>query len=393
MKRIFGLLMLLLVMSMPSIASAGEVVTAKVLDVGQGSRLEGTLTLRGLGTSSAGVKVVELYVGETRVARVEPEGHRESVEATYIWDTTRLPSSGSPSYNGTYRIKARAVAAGGVEDTASVEVNVSNAPAAPSGVNVDVHQHDVTVVWNANFEPDIIGYVIERDSGGGFAVIAEVRSEGRTFWESVDDGTYSYRVSAVRPSGMADGTSRTSAPSAPVSATVGRPAAQEPPPGTEPSSGGGDKGSGGGGRHGKAGTGSGWQRAASGSSASVRRLVGASGLPFAPGGRSSAALPNLPMGQAPEEWGTYEKNLPYSPPPQVRAPVQVEPLGERETFPVVAVIQGSGLKWVAAGALMIALATLLWVFSSRPALVALLKPRLTRFRRLVQAEPGVTPSS
>lgn len=73
-------------------------------------------------------------------------------------------------------------------------------PAAPTGLSATTAYRDVELTWNPNVEDDLAGYVVQRDSGGGFTDIRTV-----TTTTHVDPyapgGTHLYRVLAVDQAG------------------------------------------------------------------------------------------------------------------------------------------------------------------------------------------------
>ena len=75
-------------------------------------------------------------------------------------------------------------------------------PAAPVGLAaIDVTADAVTIGWDANVEPDLSSYTVERNAGGGWIVIGTT-SVALYVDEAVQgSSTYQYRVSAVDTSG------------------------------------------------------------------------------------------------------------------------------------------------------------------------------------------------
>ncbi|HEX2041032.1 MAG TPA: hypothetical protein VHF24_00215, partial [Acidimicrobiales bacterium] len=102
-------------------------------------------------------------------------------------------------------------------------------PAAPRNVKAQVNpDRSVTITWSRNSEPDLLGYQVQRRSGGsGFTIVESIGQTGAGTTPSVTDrgpadagGTFEYIVIAARPNG--DGSdqnpvSSMSSPTAPVS--------------------------------------------------------------------------------------------------------------------------------------------------------------------------------
>jgi hypothetical protein len=74
---------------------------------------------------------------------------------------------------------------------------------------------EVTLNWTPSPTPDVTGYTVERASGGGWTVVADLSGRTSASWAdtSVSGGrSYTYEVVASSPSG--------SSASAPASATT-----------------------------------------------------------------------------------------------------------------------------------------------------------------------------
>jgi subtilase family serine protease/Tol biopolymer transport system component/flagellar hook assembly protein FlgD len=104
----------------------------------------------------------------------------------------------------------------GAAGTASAPIGDVTPPSAPIGLTATPVLHDVLLSWNANPEPDVVGYVLLRD-GVRIATVAG------TFHRDVGlaNGLYHYTVRAVDSAGLE------SPESAPAQATVAVP--PEPP--------------------------------------------------------------------------------------------------------------------------------------------------------------------
>lgn len=104
----------------------------------------------------------------------------------------------------------------------SVEVQVDNQPpAAPSGLSVAEIGADVRAQWNANTEPDLLGYLLYRDEAlinGPAALPEDLRPYALTAVEFLDvavgDGQRAYRAYAIDTAG------NVSAPSLPANLTL-----------------------------------------------------------------------------------------------------------------------------------------------------------------------------
>jgi hypothetical protein len=227
----------------------------------------------------------------------------------------------------------------GDTDKASGDVVVDNPPQVPTGLKAVAEGSRVTVSWDANLEPDLTGYVVERDEGSGFVEVATTTST--KLIQRLVPGDYAYRVTAVRSSAVSeDGID--SGPSSATGVTV--------------------------------------VAAASGGDGAVTRLGGKGRLHGGRGGLgsaghsrlgallSSSSLPDqrgLPPIPSPPgiAWGKYELKLPYGkaavPPPGRAALTSARRVGGDTLLPA------DGLRWVAAGMLLIACAGLALVTAAR----------------------------
>jgi hypothetical protein len=201
----------------------------------------------------------------------------------------------------------------------------------------------VRVSWAANPEPDIVGYVVERDDGGGFVEVA--RSTKAKLKQTLVPGEYAYRVTAIRSSALSeDGIA--SAPSEVVAVEVAASAA-----------------------------------------AGAGAVTDLSGRRKLPGGRDSAlagrsglgailarsTLPDqrgLPPIPSPPDvpWGSYDEKLPYGK-DAVRPPGSAALTSARRGGGV-SLLPADGLRWVAAGLLLMACAGLALVTAARDPAVA-----------------------
>jgi hypothetical protein len=245
----------------------------------------------------------------------------------------------------------------------------------------------VVVTWNANPEPDITGYQVERDSGSGWSSVGKVN--GTSLTDSPSAGSYNYRVTAFRYSPI-DG-EKASAPSGsawanvPAASTGGGGGTSGGGDGSSSGDGGGYYSGGGGyyggnggggnsagspipgygdnkdGKNGKGGKGSGggspWDL---GFGSLGGFHIGGIGLPShlsLPGSRGSLSL----SAQEDIDWGTYQEELPYSLGGANGSAFPDEFLGGLGTASRYdyAVIPPDGLRWVAAGLWFLVAAALL----------------------------------
>ncbi len=144
-----------------------------------------------------------------------------------------VPQSQALAWNGPYQVAATATESDpgtGSHSGTSQTVNFAEgvAPQAPSGVSAtkDANGGGVAVSWQANPEPDILGYQVQRASPNGSdwsTVTSSPRVTDTNYHDtSVQRGAdYQYRVIAIR-SGAQSGQTISSAPSASAS-TVARP--------------------------------------------------------------------------------------------------------------------------------------------------------------------------
>ena len=329
--------------AVPAAAQTGA--TAKVLAPNEGEVVVGTVTVRGEGSATAGVRSVKLFIEDSLVATKETSEVRQRLEAEYSWSTGGIR-------NGWYQVRVEVAAAGGGSASSHLNVRVDNAPQTPAGFSGSVRDQTVSLSWAANPEPDISGYRIELLSGDSWSVVAETGSTN--YAAEVAPGTYQYRISALRNSPTMSG-GRPSDPTSSLALTV-----EAPPPGDVA----------GGGRVGGGATkGADNPRIYGSDGRGTRRDVTATARRFASGGLSfgglslpgQLGLPSMPTNDF--EWGSYKEQLPYSLPeggiPLTAAPPRLAALSTTKVIPLDA------LRWVAAGALMIVIAGLLQFLGMR----------------------------
>lgn len=339
MKRAL-LVAFFLIASYPASAFAapGEAVQVKLGGVQRGAVIEGTAGLTAEATSAAGIKRIEIKVGDQVVESAEPSGVKQQVDLSYAWVTTLQIASSDLALNGEYTVTARAVANGGADSVTTATVIVDNPAATPAGVTAISTDEGVQVAWEPNPEPDLLGYQIERNDGTGFAIIGETTET--SVIDPVGYGTYAYRVTAIRSS-AARSSGRPSSPSAEAAITIEEAAA---------------KGSAG--RSDEAGTFGGLE--ANRGFKVADGAIAPRGLPSGVRLPGAVGLPDLP--EPATEWGTFEEELPYEiPEGGIPLSATLPEVGETTWT----LIPSDGLRWIAAGALLIALATLLRLVASR----------------------------
>jgi hypothetical protein len=348
-------------------------VSVSLGGVGDGQIVDGTIGLRGSASASTGVDSIELSIDGVVVASARPSGIRTDTDLPYTWDTAISTASGALAANGSYTVRVSASANGGGSDSATASVRVDNPASTPTGVATSASGGTVTVSWNSNPEPDITGYRVERDGGGGYSSVGEVN--GTVFSEDVSPGNYTYRVTALRASPSQG--QRASAPSGGAAVAIAAPASSGSGSGsTGGGSGGHGNGSGSGSGNGGGGNGMnfgfGNSTVKGGNSAKAHlgfrsdpysargRSIGSQGLPFSgglslgfPGGLGG--LPPMPVTEP--EWGTYQEELPYDL-PSGGVPLSAEAQNIAARSSSWTVIPPDGLRWVAAGLLFLVTAAI-----------------------------------
>lgn len=321
-----------------SYAAPADTISINVKGIQRGAIVEGTVPFEVAASSAAGIKKLEVSISNTTIGLVEPNNWKQNVDLAYDWTTTQIVASTAIAPNGEYVVETRAVANGGASKESLVRVVVDNPAAVPTGFDALPTDNSVALEWDANPEPDILGYEVQRGDGTTFTTIATTTD---TYYEDVaEPGTYNYRVIAVRNS-AARSTGRASLPTEPVQATI---KAVAPRGGGSNSAGGALK----------AARTRGFK--VEDSTFAPRGLPGGAALP---GGIGQVGLPDLP--DAPLEWGTFEKKLPYEL-PDGGVPLAAS---DKADDPVWKVIPADGMRWVGAGALLLIVAAGLRVLAKR----------------------------
>lgn len=336
MKRLAVALMLLLVAhATPALAGPGDAVEIELKGVQRGAVVEGTLELSATASSAAGIKRIEITVNEQVAASTEPPNLKQSADVSYGWVTPLQVDSTELASNGEYAITATAIANGGADAVTGAKVIVDNPAATPEGVSLDTTPEGVAISWEPNTEPDLLGYQIERGIDGDFEILGYTTDTSVV--DPVGPGTYSYRIVAIRSS-AARSAGRPSAPSSEVLISI---------QGSAVSSAGGDdlKGANG--------------LATDRSFRTESGAIAPRGLPAGAALPGAAGLPRLPVVE--ENWGTYEEQLPYDL-PEGGIPLSATRARSEGSSTL---IPADGLRWVAAGTLMLALATLLRLIGQR----------------------------
>lgn len=137
------------------------------------------------------------------------DGDGQDVPVDCTFDTTVYPG-GAVSRNGDYLVRVVAYddpglgsVLGGQPQRHSAEQRVTlvNLPSAPGGVSGTANgpTAELTLRWERNPEPDVVGYVIdEAFENGSFERVGE--SATTSFHRSLPEaGSYKYRIAATRP--------------------------------------------------------------------------------------------------------------------------------------------------------------------------------------------------
>ncbi|HVF52299.1 MAG TPA: fibronectin type III domain-containing protein [Actinomycetota bacterium] len=349
--RFLALTALTAIVAAASPAWAGN-ISSTMTSPGNGAVATGNVSVKGYVESPDGIQSMSLHVAGTQVSALNPSGTK--AELSYIWNSNYAPGTQSLIANGDYSAYIEATSKAGESTISEIIILVDNPPRIPTGISVSADDATVRVSWSTNPEPDITGYRVERNSGGGW--VAATTTSDTTYFETPGGGNHEYRVTALRSS-PTSGT-RSSIPSTTSGAFVNG----SPSSGTTSNDGGfgsgTDTGSGDGGAFGNVG---GIGGPDSGN-VSLRGLntIGKFGLPSGlalPGITGLAGIPSLPQADQ-FGWGTYEEELPYNL-PEGQSQLFTEELHNVAAIAPDRIIPPDGLRWVAAGLLLLVGATML----------------------------------
>ncbi|MGH9022691.1 MAG: hypothetical protein ACRDV9_06285 [Acidimicrobiia bacterium] len=132
-------------------------------------------------------------------------GGGKDIAVDCSFDTASYPD-GAISRNGDYLVRVVAYddpipVFAPTQHSAEQRITLVNLPAAPGGVSGTVNgpTAELTLRWERNPEPDVVGYVIdEAFENGSFERVGE--SPTTTFHRSLPKaGSYKYRIAATRP--------------------------------------------------------------------------------------------------------------------------------------------------------------------------------------------------
>lgn len=361
MKRFSVLLALALGISgLLASPARADGISVSMTSPGNGAVARGSISVKGFASSDEGIQSMQLVVAGVTVGTMSPSGNK--AELSYVWNTVYAPQTYSMIANGDYYAHITATSKSGAQATDEVTILVDNAPSVPKGVSASASGSSVNISWAANPEPDISGYKIERSSGGGWGQVATVG--GTSYTDNVGAGQHTYRVTALRPSPVSG--SRSSVPSAGATAHVSGGSSTGSTGSTDTGSSSGSSSSGGGFSDGFGGSGSSNIGDLGGPKGSLRNSradrIGGVGIPdfglSLPGINGLVGIPQLPSSST-LEWGDYEQELPYD------LPQGTQLYSEEILANGVAargpdrIIPPDGLRWVAAGLLLIVGASML----------------------------------
>lgn len=348
MKRlVLSACIVVLSVTAASAAPAGA-VRVKLTGIERGAIIEGGVSFQAEAASPAGIKKLQIAIDDAVVASVEPSNLRQEVELPYDWATMFRRDSTELAPNGGYTIKAIAVANGDAVEEVLAKVIVDNPASIPTGLTATPGSEQVALRWDPNPEPDILGYQVERLDAGSFAIVGE--TTGTSFVDAVDPGDHSYRIVAVRNS-AARSTGRPSLPTSEVTVSVAAASKDAkgnprfgvgPAPAGDPARDFGDVG---------------------GGSFAARGLPSGAALP---GSVGLPSIPNAP-GASDPRWGAYDETLPYDIPD---GGIPLSASSDREMGQTWTLLPADGLRWVAMGCFLLAIAALLRLVARRLELIA-----------------------
>ncbi len=91
------------------------------------------------------------------------QGSNDSTPGSTAADGSIVLSAQALTPGGNHLVVRVTDADGNRSRSSEVWVDRGAVPAAPTGISADVNDHDVVVSWNANSEPDLLGYRVFRD--------------------------------------------------------------------------------------------------------------------------------------------------------------------------------------------------------------------------------------
>lgn len=223
----------------PALAAA-PTVTIVTPDVNAGAtpltdpvlHITGQASMPSGGTVNANSITITVTASDGHPGGSTTVGNSAGNPAPYSWD---LPTT----FNGAYHIQVVATGRDGAIDTnpnevtnppATRDVLVEVKPVPPANLNATKSRsRTVSLTWDSNPEPDIVGYQVQRQVGSGdWQALALVASPGYTDTSTANaGGTYTYRIVAARQGATKDrvvvsdpsATKSVSVPDAPVTTT------------------------------------------------------------------------------------------------------------------------------------------------------------------------------
>lgn len=131
----------------------------------------------------------------------------------WSWPASMTYSSGGIQWvlNGTYQVTpcSGVTSSGGCNQSADLgptQVQIADAPTSPAGLSASDQLNTITLKWQAGAEPDLVGYVISRNSEAIYTCSTNGFGPGAgrpcasppSFSDSPGTGTWSYQVEAIR---------------------------------------------------------------------------------------------------------------------------------------------------------------------------------------------------
>lgn len=223
-------------------AACGETCGAESA-LAEGARFAGTLRLEVHAEDPVGMRRIRVEArpeGASRsycIAEADTRDDGQSVDVTFTWETRSWPSPesgsgcthtlphihGSPTANGRYEL--RAVAVNLVDDqqtgaSAPVTIRLTNPPVGVSWREdpvVSPSSRATSLAWVPGTEPDLVAYRIDREGPDGKrSRMIDAREPARSGCTRIGEseircgdplpaagGSYTYRITALRPGGAA----------------------------------------------------------------------------------------------------------------------------------------------------------------------------------------------